>query len=150
MVIYPFFAAQMLAKPHPVPAYRCITCSCKPSLQVTYVLDCGSTNPEVLNSIPDGASKFSGSRRPPAIKKEAATGVQEGGINHNEEMCAAFTALAELLKAKGDGAAYIVTMLSYHLRGNSMTCLLWTWRRWHQRICSQCKQQGGRHPGSIP
>lgn len=64
--------------------------------------------------------------RPPAIKKEVPTGVQEGGVNHNEEMCMAFEALAEILKAKGDGAAYIVTMLSYHLRGNSITCFLWT------------------------
>lgn len=36
------------------------------------------------------------------IKKDAPTGVAEGGVNHNEGLCTAFRALADLLRAKGD------------------------------------------------
>ena len=36
------------------------------------------------------------------VKKAVPTGVAEGGVNHNEAMCAAFLALADVHDAKGD------------------------------------------------
>lgn len=36
------------------------------------------------------------------IKKDAPTGVAEGGVNHNAGLCTAFRALADVLRAKGD------------------------------------------------
>ena len=36
------------------------------------------------------------------IKKDAPVGVAEGGVNHNEGLCTAFRALADLLRARGD------------------------------------------------
>ena len=50
------------------------------------------------------------------IKKEAPTGVPEGGVNHNEGLCLAFRALANLLEAKGDCHA-----------GNKHWRAVWTW-----------------------
>jgi hypothetical protein len=35
------------------------------------------------------------------IKKAAPTGVAEGGVNHNEALCTALKALADVFEAKG-------------------------------------------------
>ena len=48
--------------------------------------------------------------RPGVIKKDAPTGVAEGGVNHNEGLCTAFRALADLLRAKGNATTYAVTL----------------------------------------
>lgn len=43
------------------------------------------------------------------VKKAAPTGVAEGGVNHNEALCAAFRALAEIHDAKGQSCSATYT-----------------------------------------